>query len=478
MSTQLINAKNLTANASIRDGFEMIAGIFGMIVTIVDDREMLLGIVTDGDLKKALLAGQSIDTELSEVMNSRPVVVMLESLNDQGIADQLSNSLRNNGVDPEDYGDRFGVPVVNQDRKVMGLTTLEILRSFVPGHDNELLLPHQKIHSGSPTVLVVGGGGYIGSILIEKLLARDWSVKVLDRFIYTRSVIKKFSEEKRLTIIEGDVCDLNIQVEAISKVDCVVFLAEIVGDPSCEFVPEVALKTNYLAVSSMATLCAHLHINRFVYTSSCSVYGATSDPNSLLDEGSVVNPVSHYARMKVASEKALFSQMSQLFSPTVLRLATVFGWSHRPRFDLVVNTFARDAYKKKYLTVYGGEQWRPNVHVADVAEAIIRVIEAPIDKVSRQVFNVGSNAANYTIEQLARLAAKANPECRVNIEKSAVDLRNYRVDFTKLKAELGYEPTTSVLQGLEELRNAFDTNVIGDLDSIEYSNIEFLKAYG
>ena len=229
----------------------------------------------------------------------------------------------------------------------------------------------------------------------------------------------------------------------------------IVGDPSCQYVPASALKTNYLAVNSMAALCSHMHISRFIYTSSCSVYGASLDPNVMLDEKSELNPVSHYARMKIASEEALFNQTNPLFSPTILRLGTVFGISHRPRFDLVVNAFSKDAYTNGVLNVNGGSQWRPNVHVADVGDTIIRFIEAPIDKISREVFNVGSEGGNYTIGKLAEVVADMYPGCRVETNESASDLRNYRVKFDKLKERLGYEPKLTIRHGVRRTKIGF-----------------------
>ena len=203
--------------------------------------------------------------------------------------------------------------------------------------------------------------------------------------LYEKKSLNQFLENKNFSLIKKDICDLSVQVEAIKDIDCVVFLAEIVGDPSCEAKPEDALKTNYLAVSSLANLCSYMNINRFIYTSSCSVYGANKNLNKVLDEKSMLNPISHYARIKTMSEKALFSQSNYFFSPTILRLATVCGPSPRNRFDLVVNTFARNAFFAEEINVHGGNQWRPNVHVDDVAKAIIRIIEAPLEKVEKQI---------------------------------------------------------------------------------------------
>ena len=273
------------------------------------------------------------------------------------------------------------------------------------------------------------------------------------------------------SFLKGDICDLHTQVESIKDIDCVVFLAEIVGDPSCQYLPQTALKTNYLAVNSMANLCAHTNINRFIYTSSCSVYGASLNPDDLLNEQSKLNPVSHYARMKRLSEQVLFNQLNPLFSPTVLRLATVFGHSYRPRFDLVVNTFAKNAYYEKNLTVYGGEQWRPNVHVKDVARAIIKVIESPLNKVKNEIFNVGSNNENYTINSLSELTKSVFQDCNVLLDDGSFDKRNYRIEFSKIRDILGFDSQYSVLNGLEELKEVFEFGLITEINDKKYNNI-------
>ena len=160
-----------------------------------------------------------------------------------------------------------------------------------------------------------------------------------------------------------------------------------------------------------------------------------------------------------------------MFSPTILRLATVFGHSHRPRFDLVVNTFARNAFFDKTLTVNGGDQWRPNVHVKDVARAITTVIEAPIKEVQKKIFNVGGNRENHTIKSLAELTKTIFPQCRVSCKKSDEDLRNYRVSFDRIRNILDFEPEYSVSDGLKELKSVFESDLITEINDPKYSNI-------
>jgi len=267
---------------------------------------------------------------------------------------------------------------------------------------------------------------------------------------------------------------LSVQIEAVKDVDCVVFLAEIVGDPSCAAKPEDALKTNYLAVSSLANLCSYININRFVYTSSCSVYGTQDGQEQLLTESSPLNPVSHYARIKTMSEKALFSQLNYFFSPTILRLATVCGPSYRNRFDLVVNTFARNAYFSGEIKINGGDQWRPNIHVDDVSKAIVKIIEAPISKVEKQIFNLCNETQNFTINELGKKTKSIFPNCKIIISNRNFDKRDYKVSSQKIKKVLDFTATKTVEDVLNEFKEIFENKKISQAYQKKYSNFETL----
>jgi len=461
----LLEARSLRKKCKLREAIELLHGEYGMIVTVLNDDNTLFGIVSSGDLTKALLNGHSLDDTLEIVANKSPIIIESKNLNQNSYLTLINQLEKIVGSDTT--GKLFRIPVTNDSSNILGLVTMDMLQTF-----NKDKKPNHT--SVEPHVLVVGGAGYIGSILTEMILKKGWRVRVLDNLIYEQDSLSSFNKMDRFSFINGDICNLDTQVEIIEDIDCVVFLAEIVGDPSCEYLPQSALKTNYLAVNSMATLCSHTNINRFIYTSSCSVYGASSNPDELLNEQSELGPVSHYARMKISSEQALFNQLNPLFSPTILRLATVFGHSNRPRFDLVVNAFAKNAYYDKSLTVYGGDQWRPNVHVKDVARAIIKVINSPLDKVGKEVFNVGSNDENYTIKNLSELAKTVFQDCKVNFDTANSDKRNYRVDFSKLSDILNFNCNYSIIEGLEELKNIFESGYITDPNNKKYSNIQTL----
>ena len=466
---ELIPSINLKKTNSISDAFKAINGRFEMVVTVVGEGDKFCGIVSEGDLRRAILAGNSLDTPIEKVMNAKPIILTTED---------LENDLKRTRAITQMYklyktgqGLQTTIPVLDKNGRVSGLTVPEMLQVA----DSRLGI-QDTIKSDGPQVLVVGGAGYIGSILVSILSMKGWRVRVLDNMLYRQTSLDNIKDE-RISVVRGDVTNINDVVAAIEGIDAVVYLAEIVGDPACAYTPERALKTNYLSVANMAHLCSYLNINRFIYTSSCSVYGGSPNPESSLTESSELNPVSHYGRMKIMAEQAVLSIPYSLFTPTILRLATVFGFSYRPRFDLVVNTFAKNAFFKKYIEVFGGEQWRPNIHVRDVAMAIIKILEAPLDKVSRQIFNVGSGQGNHTINELAGMVAEIFPGVLIRQQGRSKDPRNYKVDFTKIKDILGYKAGISVREGLKELREVFERQEITNPEDPRYSNIEAIKEF-
>lgn len=466
-SIELIPALKLKEDDTIFNALKLIGEQYGMIITIVDNHERLRGIASLGDLRKNILQGKSVNSKLSSMMNKEPICIKFSELK---AATDVSQSILDN------IHGRYGdisflyamLPVITDDNKISGLISLESLTSYLSCP--KLKLKHR-------TVLIVGGAGYIGSVLTRELLANGWSVKVLDKLLYGEGSFKGLNQEE-FVLNRGDAGNVDDIVRSAEGVDAVVYLAELVGDPACYIAPQSTLKTNYLAVTAMAHLCSHLNINRFIYTSSCSVYGASKDPNDILNEGSLAKPVSLYGRIKSLVEKSILSVCNMpnpLFTPTILRLATVFGNSYRPRFDLVVNTFVKNALQKNQIEVFGGDQWRPNIHVRDVADAIIKVLNAPAEKMRGQILNVGSNRLNYKVDHLADIAKEVFPSLKVIRKKSLVDQRNYRVDFSKIKELLGFEFKTGVKEGMLELKEAFDRNELGDLDDPCYSNFKRLQ---
>ncbi|HLF18628.1 MAG TPA: NAD-dependent epimerase/dehydratase family protein [Candidatus Omnitrophota bacterium] len=466
-SSQLIKAECLREENKISDALQLVEGRQWTIVMIVDKDYKLRGVVSPGDLRKAILHGHSVSTPLKAIMNQSPVYIQENQFNKEYKISEII----------EDIKQRYGqvqflyamVPVVSDESKVLGMINLESLGQYEQSSDVKL---------ARHTVLVVGGAGYIGSVLVRNLIRLGWHVRVLDKLIYSDNSLKGL-DPNYFTLIQGDATNIDDIVQAVDGVDAVVYLAELVGDPACSLAPQTTLKTNYLSVTSMAHLCSHLNINRFIYTSSCSVYGASENPDVFLTEESPLQPVSLYARIKALVEESILSVCNlpnPLFAPTILRLGTVFGHSFRPRFDLVVNTFAKNALQKGKIDVFGGNQWRPNVHVQDVCEAIIKTLDAPIEEVRAQCFNVGAGEQNHTIAELAKMTQEVFPGTMVEIQEKIVDQRNYRVDFSKIEKVLGFKSKVSVKDGLKEMKAVYESfDNFGDLDLPQYSNIASLK---
>ncbi len=323
-------------------------------------------------------------------------------------------------------------------------------------------------------VLVVGGAGYIGSLLVERLLHSGCKVRVLDSLVYGGEPLQAAMRHRNFELMAGDCRNIQDVVKAVSGVDSVVQLAAIVGDPACEQDRTSALEINYAATRMLIEIAKGHGVSRLIFASSCSVYGATDVE---VDEESEVRPVSFYGHTKVDSERALLEARSDTFHPTILRYATVFGLSPRPRFDLVVNLLTAKAAQEGVITIYNGRQWRPFIHVRDLVEATALALEAPVRVVGGQVLNVGDSRLNYTLSAVADAIGEVFPGTRVEHVNNA-DSRNYRVSFRRIEECLGFHARYSLRDGIEELRAAFAAGLIADYTDLHYHNQRFLLAAG
>jgi nucleoside-diphosphate-sugar epimerase len=324
------------------------------------------------------------------------------------------------------------------------------------------------------SVLVVGGAGYIGSIVTAKLLERGCKVRLLDNLFYGNQAIEPLLSNPNLEFILGDSRNIQDVVRAMSGVSHVIHLAAIVGDPACAEDKANAFQINYAATRMLLEIAKGQGIERFLFASSCSVYGAS---DSVTDERSETQPISLYAETKLQSEGVLLEARSRSFHPTVLRFATVFGLAPRPRFDLVVNLLTAKAIQDGVITVYNGDQWRPFIHVRDVAAAIVDVFAAPLASVTGEIFNVGDDTLNYTLAQVAEKIREHIPQTRVEYVENA-DRRNYRVSFKKIRDCIGYTAKLSVDDGILEIKRAFERGVIQNYRQPFYSNVSYLKERG
>jgi nucleoside-diphosphate-sugar epimerase len=330
-----------------------------------------------------------------------------------------------------------------------------------------------RLHSERP-VLVVGGAGYIGSMLVAELLRSGRKVRVLDSLLYGDGALRNVLGEPGLELIVGDCRNLQTAIRAVSGVDSIVHLAAIVGDPACEQDRQSALETNYAATRMLVEVAKGYGISRFLFASSCSVYGASLD---LMTETSPAHPISLYGQTKIDSEKALLDACDKSFHPTILRLATVFGLSPRPRFDLVVNLLTAKASVGHPITIFNGDQWRPFIHVSDVVRGFIMALNAPIEQVGGEVFNLGDSKLNHTLTDVAATIAKLFPGATVETAPTT-DLRNYRVCFDKVRTRLGFECSKNLAFGISEIQAAFASRSILDYSSYQYSNQKFLSIAG
>lgn len=316
------------------------------------------------------------------------------------------------------------------------------------------------------SILVTGGAGYIGSWVTRILAERGYRVVVLDRLMFGRESINGLPSGVEL--VEGDCRDEALMDGLIARTDGVIHLAGLVGDPACAVDEAISTEINVTATERLAEL-AKKHSRRFIFASSCSVYGVNPD---LSTEESDRAPVSVYARNKGDAEDLLLATMTDRFAPTILRFATIHGLSPRPRFDLVVNLFSGLATRRGEITVFGGDQWRPFVHCADVAEALVRTIEAPEETVAGEVFNVGSDAENYTIADVGRMVTEQIPGTHLRFSEQVDDERDYRVSFEKVRRVLGFEPQLTVAGSIIEISAALRETPGWDIADSRFSNVK------
>ena len=301
-------------------------------------------------------------------------------------------------------------------------------------------------------VLVVGGAGYVGGYLTDALLASGFEVKVYDKLLYEESYLKE------VQFVCGDISDYQKINSELSWADAVVWLAAFVGDPACALNPELTIKTN---VDAVANLVKNFK-GRILFPSTCSVYGAQEGE---LTEASPLNPLSLYAESKIQAEKILLDSAS---NPIIFRLGTLFGLSDtyaRLRVDLVLNVLTIRAVKEKHMRVFGGQQYRPLLHVRDVSTAIIPNIDSEVSG----IFNL--HTENVTILELAKRIQALIPGVETEItESSFQDARNYMVSSDKARNAFGFAPKWTIEDGINEVANVVSSGRIPDINLPRFSN--------
>ena len=317
-------------------------------------------------------------------------------------------------------------------------------------------------------IFITGGAGYVGSVLTPALLSKNYNVTVYDLFIYGDTLEK----HKNLKIIKGDLRNTTLLKESLKNQDQVIHLACISNDPSFELNPALGKEINLDAFEPLVSLSKQSGVNRFVYASSSSVYGIKTEKD--VHEDMSLDPLTDYSKFKADCEKILFKYTSSKFITSVIRPATVCGYSPRQRLDLVINILTNLAYHKKEISVFGGSQLRPNIHIKDMVRAYELFIEIDPNKINGKIFNVGFE--NKTVNELA-LSVKSviGNDVKINTVPTD-DNRSYHVSSQKIFKELGFEAKFTIEDAVVDLKNAFDNKLLENtLENIDYFNIKKMQ---
>ena len=322
-------------------------------------------------------------------------------------------------------------------------------------------------------ILVTGGAGYIGCVAVRELLQKGEAVRVFDKLYFGEHGLTEVAD--KIDLVQGDIRDFNPAV--LDGCNAVIHLAGLSNDPTAEFNPKANHEINMTGTEVVARACKARGVSRFVFASTCSIYDlGFYAPDFLRDEDSEVAPRAAYAVSNYEAERVLLGLADASFHPVILRQGTVFGWSPRMRYDLVVNTFVRDALTRGVLTVHaGGEMWRPLVDVTDLARVYIACVEAPSERVAGKIFNVVEK--NYRVLELAhwvREALKPIRKIEIEVDYGTYKTRSYRVSGKRIEVELGFRPLVGVKESVERMVRAIQQTGTDDLFHPRYYNIGWM----
>ena len=312
-------------------------------------------------------------------------------------------------------------------------------------------------------ILLIGGAGYVGTVVTSHFLKQGYKVTVLDNFVYDNQFsIIPYVGDPNYKIVYGDMGDSKV-LDSVSKdITDVIILSGLVGDPITKKYPEESEAINEIAVKNCMDYFNGKGLGKLVFISTCSNYGLIKD-DELADENFELSPLSLYAKAKVANEKYLMSKKTEVdYTGVVLRFATAFGLSPRMRFDLSISEFVRDMFFGQDLEVYDKDTWRPYCHVRDFARLLDIVINSEREKVNFEVFNAEGNVNNATKQMLIDEILQRVPSANVSYSENGSDPRNYRVTFEKVKTVLGFEPKYTVKDGVDELVDALEIGLYED----------------
>jgi nucleoside-diphosphate-sugar epimerase len=322
------------------------------------------------------------------------------------------------------------------------------------------------------TVLVTGGAGYVGSALVPKLLEAGYHVKALDLYMYGADVLDSVKDNPRLSQIKGDLRDTNLLKKIIPGCDAVIHLACISNDPSYELDPDLGKSINYDAFLPLVDIAKSSGVKRFVYASSSSVYGIKNETE--VTEDLPLEPLTDYSKFKAKCEEYLQTSASDDFCVTTIRPSTVCGYAPRLRLDLTVNILTNHAINNGKIMVFGGEQKRPNLHIKDMCDVYLFMLEQPAQKIQQKIYNVGYE--NYKVREIAEMVKSVlNKDIPIEVVPTN-DNRSYHVSSKKIKRELGFIPKYSIEEAIKGLRQAFNEGKVPNpMDDIRYYNIKTMQ---
>ena len=325
-------------------------------------------------------------------------------------------------------------------------------------------------------VLVTGGAGYVGSVLVPALLERGHRVRVLDLYLFGDDALRGCAGHPRLEQVRGDIRDRDLLDKLLPGCDSVIHLACISNDPSFELDPELGRSINWDAFEPLVAAARSACVRRFVYASSSSVYGVKDHPD--VDENDTLEPLTDYSRFKAMCESVLLESAGGEMAPVIVRPATVCGYSPRQRLDVVVNILTNHAVNSGMIQVFGGDQMRPNIHIQDMVELYLLLLELPEPRIARRVYNAGG--PNHTVEQLAEKVRRTVSRRDVEVKRVPTDdPRSYHISSKRLAAELGFRARRSIEQAVGELEAALlDGRLPDALSDPRYFNVKRLQACG
>jgi len=321
-------------------------------------------------------------------------------------------------------------------------------------------------------VLVTGGAGYVGAVLVPKLLDRGFDVRVLDLFIYGDNIFNDIGVRPGLKLIKGDIRDQILLKKVLPGCDAVIHLACISNDPSFELDPQLGRSINYDAFAPLVDIAKDSGVKRFIYASSSSVYGIKEEKD--VTEDLPLLPLTDYSKYKALCEEVLLAKRTPGFVTLVLRPSTVCGYSPRMRLDLTVNILTNHAVNNRRITVFGGKQMRPNIHIEDMTYAYVKSLEWPDETIDGKIYNVGFD--NFTVSEIAEKIRTIVGEDIEIVTTPTDDNRSYHVSSKKINKELGFMAERTVEDAIRDLVIAFEAGKIPDsMTDARYYNIKTMQ---